>query len=56
MWAELFMENKDNLLYEIDVLTEALALYRQAIEAGDLEGLTALLDEGRRIKEEVDGR
>ncbi len=56
MWAELFMENKDNLLYEIDVLTEALDLYRQAIQDGDLEGLTALLDEGRRIKEEVDGR
>lgn len=56
MWAELFLENKDNLLYELDVLIENLKEYRSALEREDMTRLTALLDEGRRIKEEVDGR
>ena len=30
--------------------------YRAAVENNDLVALTALLDEGRRRKEEVDGR
>ena len=30
--------------------------YRAAVEKNDLAALTALLDEGRRRKEEVDGR
>ena len=30
--------------------------YRAAVENNDLAALTALLDEGRRRKEEVDGR
>ncbi len=56
MWAELFLENKDYLLTELDGFIASLQQYRAAMEADDLEGLTALLDEGRRRKEEVDGR
>ena len=55
MWAELFLENRDNLLFELDTLVEHLQTYRQAIQAEDMDTLRALLDEGRRIKEEVDG-
>lgn len=55
MWAELFMENKDNILSELDFYMESLAAYRDAIAREDLESLTALLDEGRKRKEEVDG-
>ena len=56
MWAELFLENKDCLLTELDTFIAALQQYRDAMAADDLPALTALLDEGRRRKEEVDGR
>ena len=55
LWAQLFLENKDNLLNEIQILTDNLARYQSAIEQDDKEALVSLLDEGRRIKEEVDG-
>ena len=55
MWAELFMENKDNVLAELDFYIESLNAYRDAISADDTEKLTALREEGKRRKEEVDG-
>ena len=56
MWAELFLENKDNLLHELDMFMAHLGEYRDAMARDDLPALTRLLDEGRRRKEEVDGR
>lgn len=56
MWAELFMENKDYLLSEISGIIDHLDAYRKAMEADDKQQLTDLLNEGKRIKEEVDGR
>ena len=55
MWAELFMENKEFLLKEIDCYIEHLTQYKTAMEDGDEEALIRLLDEGKRRKEEVDG-
>ena len=55
MWAELFMANKDNVLFELDTYIEGLTAYRDAIAQDDTATLTALLDEGKRRKEEVDG-
>ena len=55
MWTELFLENGENLIKEIDTLTDNLKKYRDAISRGDRDALCALLDEGRRIKEEIDG-
>ncbi len=55
MWAELCMENRDNMLFELDTYIASLQTYRKALEVRDMEALTALLDEGRRRKEEVDG-
>ena len=56
MWAELFLENKDYLLAEVNGLIDHLDAYRKAMETDDLERLTALLQEGKEMKEEVDGR
>ena len=56
MWAELMLENQDHMLSELDVLLDNLTKYRTAIAAGSFEDLRALLDDGRKIKEEVDGR
>ena len=55
MWAELFMENKDNVLSELEFYIDSLTAYRDAIRQNDLETLTALLEEGKKRKEEVDG-
>ena len=56
MWAELFMENKDFILNELTLYMDNLAKYRAAIEQDDMDTLIALLEEGKRRKEEVDGR
>lgn len=55
MWAELFLNNKENLLYELDYYLESLSAYRDAIAREDSEKLVALLDEGKKRKELVDG-
>lgn len=56
MWAELFLENSDNLSRELGGLIEQLNKYKEAIDSGDRETLVNLLAEGRRMKEEADGR
>ena len=56
MWSELFLENRDNMLHELDCLTERLLEYRTAIAENDGERLTLLLEDGKKRKEEVDGR
>lgn len=55
MWAELFLENKDNILSELDYFIESIKTYRQAIASEDKDTLIALLEEGKKCKEEVDG-
>ncbi len=55
MWAELFLENKENVLFELDTYMENLSAYRDAVSAGDMDRLVALLEEGKKRKEEVDG-
>lgn len=55
MWSELFLENRENLLFELNTYLDSLTAYRDALEARDGERLTALLDAGKKAKEEVDG-
>lgn len=55
MWAELFLENRDNVLFELDYYIDSLRQYQQAIRDQDMEKLVGLLDEGKKRKEEVDG-
>lgn len=55
LWSELLLENSDCIVNEIDTFISNLSQYREAINAGDKETLTRLLEEGRRRKEEVDG-
>ena len=56
MWAELFLENKEPLLFELDGIISALEAYRDALEAEDKEKMVSLLRDGRIAKEEIDGR
>ena len=55
MWAELFLENREFVLSELNTYITALESYRDAVEHQDLITLITLLDEGKRRKEEVDG-
>ena len=55
MWAELFLDNTDNVLFELDHLINSLSAYRSAIADQDMDTLIKLLEEGKRRKEEVDG-
>ena len=55
MWSELFLENKDNLLSELDHYLGSLQAYRDAIADNDERTLIALLEEGKKRKELVDG-
>ena len=56
MWTELFMENRDNLKYEIDTLCSELEKYSDALEHNSPEELKALLEEGKQRKTEVDAK
>ena len=55
MWTELFLNNKDFLLREIDTLISNLTVYRDALAENDAAALCSALEEGKRRKEEVDG-
>ena len=52
MWAELFIENKEALLFELDCLQTSLQKYRDALAAEDFGALRALLDEAKDALED----
>lgn len=56
MWAELLLENRDILIRELDFFIASVSGYRAALSENNKESLRSLLDEGRAIKEELDGR
>ena len=56
MWTELFMENRDNLKHELDVLIEELKKYEKALEDNNADEMRRLLIEGRERKTEVERR
>ena len=55
MWAELLLNNQENILKELDFYIHSLRAYRDAVAVQDMDALIALLDEGKRRKEQVDG-
>ena len=55
MWAELFLENGENVLTELEFYIGSLLSYRDAVASADKDKLIALLEEGKRRQEEVDG-
>lgn len=56
LWTELFQQNREPLLVELDGLIERLTQYRDALRDGDEEGLRGLLREGRERKTETEKR
>ena len=55
MWTELFLENREPLLFELNSIINSLSEYRDAIEKCDADRLRGLLRDGREAKERVDG-
>lgn len=56
MWTELFLDDADNLLVELDRVIGSLQEYREALAARDADRLRALLADGRRAKESAERR
>lgn len=54
MWTELFIENKEHLLPELELLIASLCEYRDAIASSDADTLRALLRDGRIAKENAE--
>ena len=54
MWGDLFMDNSDYLIKELDGFIQSVSEYRNALAAGDKDKLVKLLEEGSRLKKEVD--
>lgn len=54
MWTELFLENRENIIFEIDTLIDNLKQYSDAIKANDSERLIELLRDGTQKKERAD--
>lgn len=52
LWTDLFMQNKENLKFELDTLIDNLNKYSKALENSDSEEMKALIKEGRLLKEE----
>lgn len=51
MWTDLFMQNRVNLCYELELLIENLQKYNDALKNGDAEEMKKLIAEGRELKE-----
>lgn len=54
MWTEIFMENRANIINELDILTESLTQYREALSTGNEAELRRLLKEGKDAKASID--
>lgn len=53
LWAELFIENKEPLTEEIDILIDNLNEIKKAVKDGDRQNLEKLLAKSRIVKEEL---
>ncbi len=51
LWSELFLENREPLLKELDTLINNIKSLESAINSGDRGALIALLEKGHQIKE-----
>ena len=56
MWTELFFDDADNLLFELDTIIASLQEYRDALVARDGDTMRRLLADGRRAKEDAERR
>ena len=53
LWSELFLENREPLIEELDILVENIGKILDAVKQNDKEKLTELLEEGHKIKQSL---
>ena len=51
MWTDLFMQNKEHLNFELELLIENLKKYSEALKNSDSDEMLRLIAEGRKLKE-----
>lgn len=56
MWTELFMDNRENLVFELNHIIDSLNEYKDALISEDHDTMRQLLRDGRIRKEETDGK
>lgn len=56
MWTELFLENDDNLLFEVETIIANLQAYADALKNRDADTLHTLLKAGSDRKQQIDGK
>lgn len=54
MWTELFLDNKDNLIFELDNIIAELQKYSDAMKNNDHDTLRQLLKDGKEMKLKAD--
>ena len=53
LWSELFLENKEPLVKELDILIENITQIIDAIKKEDRETLTDLHEQGHKVKQSL---
>jgi prephenate dehydrogenase len=53
MWTELFIDNKEPLVKEIDGLIGNLEKFKESIKNDDSQALHDLMERGNKIKKEI---
>ncbi len=53
LWAELFIENRDALMSELDILTDNIEIIKNAVKNNDQQALEEILSKCRKIKEDL---
>lgn len=51
LWSELFLENREPLIEELDILVENIGKIVSAVKDNDRDRLTQLLEEGHKVKQ-----
>ena len=55
LWTELFSENKNSLVSELDEFIENMTSIRNAVADGNNDAVAELLSRARDVKERTDG-
>ena len=50
LWSELFLENREPLITELDILIDNITKIKDAIKTEDRETLAELLEQGHQVK------
>lgn len=53
LWSELFLENRQPLVEELDILIENITKISNAIKSENKKELTALLEQGHKVKSDL---